>query len=1676
MSSTLDALATSNEVTRTYRRYLLSTFRPRQRALASDLEAELRRSPIAKGPYLQATPAFEHGAFLTDLIDEGLLSPDLRRLPPSVFARPLYRHQEEAIRKAVAGRNLVVATGTGSGKTESFLLPILNGLLREKERGTLGQPGVRALLLYPMNALANDQIKRLRVLLADLPEITFGRYIGETWRTQQQADREFHLHYPGQPRLGNELLSREVMQNGPPHLLLTNYAMLEYLLLRPSDSALFDGDTGRHWRHIVLDEAHVYNGAQGAEVSMLLRRVRDRVTVSRPGAIQAFATSATLGSGRADYPKLLDFAQTLTGETFEWRDEDPGRQDVVEAYRSVLTQGERRYQLSDQAVRELQHAYRGGARPESLASIVAADGIDLGLDGPGITGSSEDWLYELLRHDERVLTLQRSLQGSARLLTDLSADLFDDPRDLVSLVDLCVAARPAPDDGPLLPARYHHFLRALEVAQICLHPDHDSREPRLHLSRSVVCPSCNRRGIKAGMFELGVCRTCRSEFVVGLFNLSGGVIKAASEDAQPRYLLIDPLAGNDDEDDELALTNSSSYQLATGRLCTQCMTYSPDGTCRCETPRPVDVTLVDPGDGERLHRCPVCNTRVDGDIVTRFVSGADAPASVVATAIYQKLPASSDANEALYIGQGRRLLTFSDSRQDAAFFAPFLARTYARGVQRRLLFSALRTDELYAMDDLEGPIRRSASDALVIDPETTSVGQLTEVRSWLAEEVLAFDRRISLEGSGLAEISVAVPREHRTPRFLSDAGFSDDEALALIQLLLLTVRLQGAVEMPDGVDVRHERFAPRNRQMGLRRESPAPSVISWLPGKGTNRRLDVLTRIKEERNASFDCERLLHDLWEYLTANESPWQRSWVNSSNKSAGFLHRLAWDRLRVEQLHDGHRPGRCNRCNQLWWRTVSGVCPGWRCPGRVTTIENIDEISADHYAALYRELEPTALSASEHTAQWRSEKGSALQQDFTNGRLNVLSCSTTFELGVDVGDVQAVLLKNVPPSPANYVQRAGRAGRRSDSAALVITFAQRRSHDLTYFNHPDRMVNGVVEPPLIQLENPSIVRRHVHSMAFAQFERITANDGKLPHEDVESFFLVPSEADQQLGLPPAYQQFANWLGGRPGTLLDALQRVVPEALQAELGVGSWAWVQALTTQSDDEPTFGWLHRAAAEVIEDLRLLDEDYQAAHDAHENKKAEVIRAMRRNVAGQKLINYLSQKNVLPKYGFPVDVVELDVAGAGTDVAANLELSRDLKVALSEYSPGRQIVAGGMLWESRGLKRRQGLEWVSYRWVVCGDCGAFRHRIGETVEERCPRCDSIDRKRGHAGTFVIPSFGFVGKYAGPSGQTRPPRTSTVETYFGAYKDSEPDFEPYHIGDGAGTLQIRTSRQGRIAVVNRGPRGEGFSICGWCGASEARGDQSGGRKTAKKAHERLGRPGQDCTGPMKLLSLGHEFLTDTLEIVIESSQIREVLLSTLYAMIEGAADLGIPRDDLDGALNPIGHNRHSLVLYDAVPGGAGHAQRIAVDLERVLRAAYNRVDSCPDCAPETSCYSCLRSYSNQRFHDDLRRRDAADLLAVLLGKQSDDELIGLDLADPEVHELLRAVHAAGAPLPIIGHELPNRSGAVVELAWVGPKIGITVGEDVDRDQYLEKHGWVFGPARAFTVEDLLRRLRP
>ena len=408
-----------------------------------------------------------------------------------------------------------------------------------------------------------------------------------------------------------------------------------------------------------------------------------------------------------------------------------------------------------------------------------------------------------------------------------------------------------------------------------------------------------------------------------------------------------------------------------------------------------------------------------------------------------------------------------------------------------------------------------------------------------------------------------------------------------------------------------------------------------------------------------------------------------------------------------------------------SVRAVCPNSSCPGVLQVFQRPSvEVDTNHYRVVYQTMNTAPLTSREHTAQWDAREAAAIQRDFIAGRVNVLSCSTTFELGVDVGDLQSVVMRNMPPKTANDVQRAGRAGRRAAAAALVLTYANRAAHDLAKYQYPQSMISGRMRIPWIPVENPRIARRHAHSVAMAAYFRKGAEDDDATWRHAGDFFAPPGDADSPASRVKAF------LTPVPQYLRDALLQVIPPSIQREVGVLDDSWVQHLIEL---------LQKVETEVRDDVRLFHELIDAAIVEKKLGQGSRLQKTLNTIEKRQLLGYLANKNVLPKYGFPVDTVELRTLHCAEPVGRNLELGRDLSLAIYEYAPGNEVVAGGKVWTSRGIRRLPGRELDEFKYQVCTNCSRFKCGRELDAAELCQSCgDPYSRIR----TFVLPEFGFV----------------------------------------------------------------------------------------------------------------------------------------------------------------------------------------------------------------------------------------------------------------------------------------------------------------------------------------------
>ena len=1639
----MNPITTTEAIRDQYIKYLKSMFSLKDKELADQAERLLEEpNRFTRGPYIEITPPFVAGKTIQTLIDDGVLAKDFAHVNQSELpaCRPLFLHQEQAICSMITNhRNLVVATGTGSGKTECFLIPIIDYLMKIKAQTGVISPGVRALLLYPMNALANDQLARLRKLLDTYQDITFGRYTGETEESEEKALSNFLNTNPGKKRLKNELLSRDEMRANPPHILLTNYAMLEYLLLRPDDNAFFDGLYADEWHFIVLDEAHTYTGAKGTELSMLIARVKERVMKNNNQHLQCVATSATLGQGEGHYDEVCRFGNDIFGEPFE-------SCDIIEATRIE---------------------YGRQIMPNRLTSGNYSTLLDQYQSG------QHDDVINSLRQDARVYALRKNLEGSPKLLSDVARDLFGDEQlsqsdkeqALVTLVRLCAGARELEDDLPLLPARYHVFAKALEGAYVAFYPN-----KRMYLDRHKTRDEQQYKSVP--VFEIANCQRCGQEYLYGKSTEKGGFRHLEQGEMQidelgivsehtEYYLISDQtrlIELNEDETkaDDLTEDITTVNDLTEHILCTACGVITRRetnnaGTC-CSAPMSKLIRVYSRKKGRGgLNTCYSCGTHSKG-IIKRFISSDDAATEVLAESLYMSIPPQlfkpldtqcapldqdfSDPFETLEIDghnpyknvdkllmneSGRKLLIFSDSRQDAAFFASFLNMKYNQSLWRYCILESVKVLAAkyseFRLNDVSRKLIDYVENHRLFPTNMSEVEKKRLANQYLMKEFHALDRKIGLEGLGL--ISFNLPKPKGWPKIvaLENPLNVDSNGLWTIYVELFnSIReFQGTTYL-DEVNPSDDFFAPRNRPalftITNQGAIPGKSILSWMPTEGySNRRLDYIKRILKANGSQVDSldvrsRELLNSLISFPKLIDHLIRTFNILNYEADAktGTLYRLNHEAWAVQSEPENLFV--CDTCGTLTQHQVHGVCPQYRCEGQLVPFKR-EKTRLSYFVDLYKDRKPIPMVAKEHTAQLQSRYALSLQNDFEAGRVNILSCSTTFEMGVDVGQLEAVFMRNIPPETSNYIQRAGRAGRRTESTAYALTYAKKRSHDLTYYQDPKRIISGKIKTPYIVKENEKIILRHIYAIAFAWFFR--------NHQDtfrtVRDFFGFGGHGeDSTLTLQDE-------LAHEPIELFESILKVVPGEFAFFSKINPWGWVDNLL-----DPDTGALPLARdvlKDTLKELYSLKGERFAA-----SQRTDSIVYIINTYEMKQTIQFLSANNILPKYGFPVDVVNLEILNDSPD-AKNIEISRDLRMALSEFAPGSEIVANGKIWTPYALNKATSKSWPIFQYAICKKCKhVYRYSttLGVPREDRKIDCCHEDLSYHY---YLEPRFGFTTNVSAPKnpGESRKTGTYPTSVFFEKFNFSANSTLPNEADQismksleiGSNHILYQYSDHGQLMVFNQGQNHRGFQVCDWCGYMKQAGSletttQSIKIKTDQATQSHKTKTGRACNCKiLRHVHFGYDFMTDVLELRLPLPGLEftrfegiDIWSSILYAILEGASiSLGIDRGEISGCLyykDADNAEAPSLILYDSVPGGAGHVKRIAEKIPDVIFQSSRKVAGQCGCGAETSCYGCIRNYSNQMIHERLSRGAAYQYLTALQNEKAIDRTLPeLDLND-------------------------------------------------------------------------------
>ncbi|MCI0539982.1 MAG: DEAD/DEAH box helicase [Verrucomicrobiales bacterium] len=1555
----MDALFLSKQVEQRYRQYLQTTFYFRDPELRASFQATLDAGHVRKGPYLESTPVFRRAGnpksllttFFGKSLDEGFLS-------ALKADRPLYLHQEESIKNIFADRNVVVATGTGSGKTESFLYPILFHLYRESARGELGN-GVRALILYPMNALANDQRDRLGEICRALEifgakfRFTFGQYIGET--PEDAHDKRRNAEEALANRLPGELVLRTEIRAKPPHILLTNYSMLEYLLLRPDDSPLFDGGNAKWWMFLVVDEAHQYRGSQGIEMGMLLRRLKQRLRDGgRSEPFRCIATSATLVSGEGGKPAVASFAQNLFGEPFHEQAIIFGQTEAIpELGTASLTPDD--YGLLEGAL---------SGDPKKASDAIQKAASKLGIQ-PIANADVAMSVGHVLKHDKRATALRRLGLEGPKEVEEVASVVFEDmPTEekvpaLSRLVGLLLRAHEPTSGAPLFSARFHLFLKSLEGAFVSYFP-----EKRVFLDRKAQADG-------GATFEVALCRECGQHYLVGRVLDNGNrLVEAIRDPGHPEFgaMFFRPTETSGDGDDE-GKGDGEPFLL-----CVRCGEIRRQGTpLTCGHGQSIVVEMQEAAQEreDQIPKCSACGYQAP-DPVREVVHGTDGPHAVVTTNLFQSIPQDR-----------RKILAFADGRQEAAFFAWYLEKSYRDILNRNLLLQAARSLSTHAPDGVSlAEMAVGLRDAFrqhAVFPATTGELELRrQAWLWLYREFLTDEPRISLEGVGLVQWRIQFPPWFVTPSFLQAAPWSltGQQAKDLIALLLNSLREDRAVEVKteNGVSVQWDDLEIQATQLKVRIGAPrgARDVRAWDGPHG--KRTLLLAKILQAKGVSenesveqaVDALRLIWDgLRDCDDKANSPDEKLLV-----TVGDARRInpLWWRLRVVANDTVLQCGTCGRVQSV---AVGELCSRHRCPGKVAA-KAVASLDANHYRTIYGTDLPGSLRVEEHTAQLDKDKAREFQRDFKAGKIHVLSCSTTFELGVDLGNLDTVFLRNVPPESFNYAQRAGRTGRRSGYPGFVITYCKRGPHDLYHFAHPARMLSGQIRPPVLNLRNAKVITRHIAAVAFSAFFRA------LPDR-----FRNVQTLLKDLANPSGVADFKTFLQQQRVLLEKIVLGIVPSEMWEKVGLKNGEWIERVAgiiphhfedVLHVEESRFVL---AEQEITSDYRnvLNLEKVSASEERKDYRTAEWARRRANTIAREDVLSFLSRKAIIPKYGFPVDVVELDTQISQQSAeATEVHFQRDLSIAIAEFAPTSKLIANKREWTSSGLKKVAEKEWPRRFYKRCVHDNVFLHWEEGKAEPQTPCTHSLA-----VGSYLIPQFGFVADRAKPKPpKARPARVFTTRPYFAGSLGSErgeislPASKPL--------IRVKKASPGLMVVLCEGKRGRGFYVCRECG--------SGFQKNPKSHSTAWG--GQ-CQGQVESdISLGHEFVTDVLQLQFLPSVEPGVdkmwlAFSLAYALVEGAAEvLDVPSNDLNTTVSHnAGVSLPPLILYDSVAGGAGLVAQLENEslLKRSLEAALNRVLGACGCDEEMSCYGCLRGYRNQFAHQNLHRGQAKKYLEAL-----------------------------------------------------------------------------------------------
>ena len=1671
--------------------FLETTFSFRDPTVWEGLQRFLddERDGLFKGPYISLELPYRK-ADAADVIP--------LTIKPSFLP---YQHQADSWTRLASNqdggpRHTLVTTGTSSGKTECFLYPVLDHCWQNRQR-----KGIKAIILYPMNALATDQAKRLAHIIHHDPRlkgVRAGMYVGG----QKAGD--------GTTAMSAESLitNRDSLRDNPPDILLTNYKMLDLLLLRPEDRALWQNQTPDTFRYLVVDELHTFDGAQGAEVACLIRRVRSRVATP-VGGLCCVGTSATIaGDGDSGKQGLATFASTIFGVPI-------GPEAIV---------GETRLSLSAYFDRCLPHRHAGEIPSAAAVATVPDDSFDqyvqrvstawFGSMPTTADGAlNTEALGRLVQGSELFPTLLSAAVGRIQVLTEvvkrMTADLGEDAADGLTVIGSFLALvaesrwRQSPGD-PLTPIlaksqvqiwirEMSRLGRVLTIAPAFRwladetedHPTHKALPPW-------YCRECGASGWLAVAHDNDRTLTWQRAAIYDHF---------FSKSKHLRYVMpTSTLVG--------AIPEVAAG--IAGRVCPACCWFgtaaeTKDGACPCCTQPTIALQVL----------LPVCKTSDKGtrDEDTRVcpLCGAIGHLAIVGS---QASSLAAIALGHLYthpLNRQPKLLAFTDSVQDASHRAGFFqARTFRTGLRTAIA----RYIQATGAQPLEGLAERmlgwwqtqkeQTTASVIANLTPPDLAEMPDYADAVSEKpshsrqaaiLIVLQRRLQYElllemglnsrrGRTLEKASVvhvagdeavitnAAARFGRemAAEIVDLAGVPAERWLQWLRAVATKVRMSGGIWHPYvelyatelGEDFLLTKTT-KNRSK-YRDELPASRGYPLFPSSPSNGTdflpFGVVGRQRETWLTDFTRRWSSvplgdHALAEIARRGVDALVLSGLWSQRPATGGAQVWGWEPAQLT-VQPGGVQIRCGACNHhltvgdpVPWLGTTCLTP--KCTGTYQAIGAPELARSDFYRKRYLSGTIRRIFAHEHTGLLeRGDKDTNGTREWVENQfiasgkpearadaLNLLTCTSTMEMGINIGDLSSTMLCSVPPTTASYLQRIGRAGR-GTGAALIVSMATSRSHDLHFFSDPMAMMSGIVDTPGCFLDAPEVVSRHFLAWCIDALVRDAGiTDATWPSEVRD---LHRQWSEQSGALVMVHQQLAAQQAVWEQRFRDAFGTALSDLGWSKLHplIQAPRIYQQLKAADDAYETrrqdFDDRLRVLRKELDALKKVEKPDQNTEDrtAEVKQQIEAIRLRRADLGNQHTWSYLTDLGILPNYAFPESGVRLNAEvyfpkSWGRNPERH-EWVRGAGEAIRDLAPGNTFYASRRRFEISRIEMGAVDNADVTRWRFCSRC---RHieEVRPEPSAHCPECQASDwqdlgRIRAmHRLQAVASTMDHYKSQTDDGSEEREKEKYQVEDFFSLDHTS-------HVMAWAETeLPFGFELLGRVTLrqVNVGPArafaatapiagqdmpAQGYRVCADCGYAETK------RETDARRHQLwcLGRKKADngdtkawrWHGGDHLPYLYRELSSEALRLLLPAGTLddqRETVSFTAALGLGLRLRFGGHPDHLmirtqEQPIGDSGANRTYLLIFDQVPGGTGYLRELARPdvLRDCLDRALRHLLAC-DCRivpgvgddsgdgnsgdlHPAGCYKCLLSYAVSRQREHLRREAAISVVDRIL----------------------------------------------------------------------------------------------